>query len=58
MKYHTEDTVFHNATEHLSLQFKLAYSPPCYSSQILNDIGHLGTAQCTQDILNGTYAYC
>jgi hypothetical protein len=57
MKYDTVETVFHNATEHLSHQFRLAYSALCYSSQILEDIGHLGDTQCAQEILEGIYAY-
>jgi hypothetical protein len=31
----TEATVFEHATKHLSTQFRLAYSAPCYSSQLL-----------------------
>ncbi len=57
MTYDTEESVFDNAVEHLSLQFQLAYSTPCYSSQLLNNIGHLGDTQCTQDILEGTYTF-
>ncbi len=57
MKYDTEETVFHNAMEHLSLQFRLTYSTPCYLSQILEDIGHLGNTQCAQEIFKGSYAY-
>jgi hypothetical protein len=30
MKYDTEETVFLYVTEHLSLQFRLAYSALCY----------------------------
>jgi hypothetical protein len=30
---------------------------PIYSTQILDDIGHLGKYQSTQDIVDGTYAY-
>jgi hypothetical protein len=43
--------------EHLSLQFRLTYSTPCYLSQILEDIGHLGNTQCAQEIFKGSYAY-
>jgi hypothetical protein len=57
MKYNTEDTVFNNATEHLSKQFWLAYLAPIYSTQIPDDISHLGNTQSAQDILDGTYAY-
>ncbi len=55
--YDTEESVFDNAAEHLSLQFWLAYSTPCYSSQLLNDIGHLGNTQWARDILEGTYTF-
>jgi hypothetical protein len=55
--YDTEDTVHQHATDHLSLQFHLAYSAPCYSSQILHDLGHLGDTQCTQDILDSNYSF-
>ena len=57
MKYDTEKTVFHNVTEQLSLQFRLEYSTPCYSSQVLEDIGHLGNTKCAQKILEGSHAY-
>jgi hypothetical protein len=55
--YNTEESVFQQATAHLSLRFRLAYTAPCYSSQLLNDIGHLRDTQCTQEILNGTYTF-
>jgi hypothetical protein len=55
--YDTEDTVYQHATDHLSLRFCLAYFMPCYSSQILHDLGHLGNTQCTQDILDGNYSF-
>jgi hypothetical protein len=55
--YDTEETIFHHATAHLSIRFCLAYSAPCYSSQLLEDIGHLGNTWCFKDILDGTYAY-
>jgi hypothetical protein len=57
MTYDTEETVFHHATAHLSIRFCLAYSAPCYSSQLLEDIGHLSNTWCSKDILDGTYAY-
>jgi hypothetical protein len=57
MMYDTEESIFDNAAEHLSLRFWLAYSAPCYSSQLLNDIGHLGNTQCARDILEGTYTF-
>ncbi len=57
MTYDMEETVFHHATAHLSIRFRLAYFTPCYSSQLLEDIGHLGNTQCSKDICNGTYAY-
>ncbi len=53
----TDDLVFQHATAHLSLRFQLAYTAPCYSSQLLHDIGHLGDTQCTLEILEGTYAF-
>jgi hypothetical protein len=55
MTYDTEESVFNNAAEHLSFQFRLAYSALCYSSQLLNNIGHLGDIQCTRDIVEGPY---
>ena len=55
--YNTEESVFQQATAHLSLRFRLAYTAPCYSSQLLNDIGHLGDTQCAQEILDGTYTF-
>jgi hypothetical protein len=57
MKYDTEETGLHYVMEHLSFEFSLAYSTPCCSSQILEDIGHLGDTQCAQEILKGSYAY-
>ncbi len=57
MTYDTEETVFHYATAHLSIRFCLAYSAPCYSSQLLEDTGDLGDTRCSKDMPNGTYAY-
>jgi hypothetical protein len=57
MTYDTEENIFHHENAHLSIRFHLAYSAPCYSSQLLKDIGHLSNTQCSKDILNGTYAY-
>ncbi len=53
----TKDSVFQHATTHLSLRFQLAYTAPCYSSQLLHDIGHLGDTQCALEILESTYAF-
>ncbi len=53
----TEDLVFQHATAHRSLQFRLAYTASCYSSQLLHDIGHLGNTQCALEILEGKYAF-
>jgi hypothetical protein len=53
----TEDSVFQHATAHLSLRFRLAYTAPCYFSQLLHDIGHLGNTQCALEILKGTYTF-
>jgi hypothetical protein len=55
--YNTEESVFQQATTHLSLQLHLVYTASCYSSQLLNDIGHLGDTQCAQEILDGTYTF-
>ncbi len=52
-----EESVFHHAMEHLSICFHLAYSAPCYSNLLLNNIGHFGDTQCAQDILDGTYNF-
>jgi hypothetical protein len=57
MKYDTEESVFHHAAEHLSIRFHLAYSAPCYSNQLLDNIGHFCDTQCAQDILDGMYAF-
>ncbi len=55
--YDTKESVFDNAAEHLSLQFWLAFTIPCYSSQLLNKIGHLTNTQCALDVLKGTYTF-
>jgi hypothetical protein len=55
--YDTEESMFDNATEHLSLQFRLAYTTPIYSSGLLDDIGHLGNTQYALDILEGNYTF-
>jgi hypothetical protein len=57
MTYDTKETIFHHATAHLSIRFRLAYSAPCYSSQLLEDIGHLGNTWRSKEILDGIYAY-
>jgi hypothetical protein len=55
--YDTEETIFEHAAEHLSLQFRLANSTLICSSTLLDNIGHLGNAQCTLNILDGSYAF-
>jgi hypothetical protein len=55
--YDTEETMVGNASDHLSIQFYLAYLAPLYSSKILQEIGHLGDTECAQEFLNGTYTY-
>jgi hypothetical protein len=56
--YDTKETVHQHAFEHLSIQFRLAYSAPIYSSTtLMQDLGHFGDTACTQDILNGTHTF-
>ncbi len=55
--YETEESVFEHATTHLSVRFRLAYSAPIYTSQLLDDIGHLGDTRCAWEIITGTYEY-
>ena len=55
--YDTEDDVIDQSAQHLSKQFRLAYSAPVFTSEIMNDIGFLGDTQQARDILEGTYAF-
>ncbi len=55
--YDTEESVFNNAMEHLSLQSHLAYTPPIFSSRLLHDIDYLGDTQYPLDILEGNYTF-
>jgi hypothetical protein len=55
--YNTEESVFDNATEHLSFRFCLAYMAPIYFSGLLDGIGHLSNTQYALDILEGNYTF-
>jgi hypothetical protein len=55
--YDTEESMFNNAMEHLSLQFCLAYTTPVYSSGLLDNRGHLSNTQYALDILEGNYTF-
>jgi hypothetical protein len=56
-RYDTEQEVVAHTAVHLSDQFRLAYSVPCYTGQLFNDLGFMGDTKCTQQILKETYEY-
>jgi hypothetical protein len=53
--HNTKDLVILHANAHLSINSCLVYKAPCYSNQLLHDIGHIGDTQCILDVLEGTY---
>jgi hypothetical protein len=55
--YDTEKDVVAHTADHLSDQFQLAYSAPCYRGQLFDDLGFMGDTECAQQILEGTYEY-
>jgi hypothetical protein len=55
--YDTEQEVVAHTANHLSNQFRLAYSAPCYRGQLFDDLGFMGDTKCEQQILKGTYEY-
>ncbi len=46
--------MFEHTSDHLSQQFRLAHSAPCYGG---HDLGFMGDTKCAQMILEGTYKY-
>ncbi len=55
--YDTEESVFDNAMEHLSLRFRSAYTAPIFSSGLLDFIGCFSNTQYVLDILEGNYTF-
>jgi hypothetical protein len=55
--YDTEQEAVAHTADHLSNQFQLAYSAPCYRGQLFNEIGFTGDTKCMQQILKGIYEY-
>jgi hypothetical protein len=49
--------MFEHTSKHLSQQFRLAHSAPCYQGQLFDDLGFMGDTKCAQKILKGMYKY-
>jgi hypothetical protein len=49
--------MFKHTSKHLSQQFRLAHSAPCYQGQLFDDLGFMGDTKCAQKILERTYEY-
>ena len=49
--------MFEHTSDHLSQQFRLPHSAPCYQGQLFDDLGFMGDIKCTQKILKGMYDY-
>jgi hypothetical protein len=49
--------MFEHTSKHLSQQFRLPHSAPCYQGQLFDDLGFMGDTKCAQKILEGTYEY-
>ena len=43
--YKTEDGIFSNVSVHLSKRFRLAFSAPCHSGKLFDDIGFMGDTE-------------
>jgi hypothetical protein len=44
--YSTEHEMFEHTSDHLSQQFLLAHSAPCYQDQLFDDLGFMGDTKC------------
>ena len=56
-RHDTEDGIFGAVSNHLAERFRLAFSAPCMSGQLFDDIGFIGDTECAQQILEGTYVF-
>ena len=55
--YETEDGIFDKVSSHLAERFRLAFSAPCYSGKLFDDIGFMGDTEAAQQILEGTHEF-
>ena len=55
--FDTEEGIFSEVSTHLSKRFRLAFTAPCMSGELFDDISFLGNTDCAQQILEGTYVY-
>ena len=53
--FETKDGLFTEVSKHLSERFRLAFTAPCYSGKLFNDIGCIGDTLAAQQILERTY---
>ncbi len=49
--YSTEHEMFEHTSDHLSQQFCLAHSAPCYRGKLFDDLGFMRDTECAQMIL-------
>ena len=56
-KFHTEGEVFIQVSSHLSKRFRLAFTAPCFSGKLFDDLGFIGDETVVQQILENTYVY-
>jgi len=55
--FDTEEGVFLHVSQHLSERFRLAFTAPCFSGSLFDDLGFIGNEEVVQQILEGTYVY-
>jgi hypothetical protein len=55
--YSTEHEMFEHTSKHLSQQFRLAHSAPCYQGKLFDNLGFMGDIKSAQRILKGMYNY-
>ena len=55
--HETEEGIFGEVSKNLSQRFRLAFTAPCYSGELFDDIGFIGDTAAAKAILEGTYVY-
>ena len=56
-EFKTKEGVFWACSKKLSERFCLAFSAPCHSGQLFDDVGFIGDTSCAKDLLEGTYQF-
>lgn len=56
-EYNTAEGIFSATSDNLADRFRLAFTAPCYSGKLFDDIGYLGDTEASRQILEGTYEF-